>query len=87
MIGDGINDSAAIKQAHVGISFAMADSSFSASFTTKSESIDCIEKILKEGRGTLANLSETYYYLIITSTMKYIDVQVMLKEVSNFTEF
>jgi len=33
MIGDGANDCAAIKQGHIGISFAAADASFTAPYS------------------------------------------------------
>lgn len=38
-LGDGTNDSAAIKQADIGISFTHADSSFSAPYSSSIDSI------------------------------------------------
>lgn len=72
MIGDGINGSAAIKQAHIGISFAQADSSFSASFTTQDQEISCVEQIIIEGRATMCSVTEVYNMFMVGSAMKVI---------------
>jgi cation-transporting ATPase 13A3/4/5 len=67
MIGDGANDCAAIKQADVGISFAIADSAFAAPFSSLSQSLDCVEKILIMGRSTVCINLELYRFAMTIS--------------------
>lgn len=43
MIGDGSNDSLAIRESDLGISFTSADASFSAPFSSKSTSLQCVK--------------------------------------------
>jgi cation-transporting ATPase 13A3/4/5 len=58
-------------KANVGVSFTTADSSFSAPFTSSSDSISCLQQILCEGRSTMCNYTEVIRYYVTISTMKY----------------
>jgi cation-transporting ATPase 13A2 len=74
MTGDGANDSPAIKQSNIGISFATADSSFSAHFSSQSDSIACVEKVLLEGKNTMCNEIEVITLLkilVLLATLKF----------------
>lgn len=72
MVGDGANDCLAIQEANIGISFATADAALSSDFCTDNLSIDCVEKILLEGRSTMSiNYEITHIYLLVVY-MRYV---------------
>jgi cation-transporting ATPase 13A2 len=71
MIGDGANDCSALKQADIGISFSETEASFSAPFSSLDLSINCVEKILLEGRATLLNYTEVFRYIMTIAFIKY----------------
>ena len=54
-VGDGSNDSLALKTANVGLSIGNDESSFSASFFTPVKEISSITKIIIEGKVCLGN--------------------------------
>ena len=54
-VGDGSNDSLALRTANVGLSIGNDESSFSASFYTKRYDISSIKDILIEGKVCLSN--------------------------------
>ena len=54
-VGDGSNDTLALKSANVGLSIGNDESSFSASFYTPKMEIDSITQIIKEGKVCLGN--------------------------------
>jgi cation-transporting ATPase 13A3/4/5 len=53
MCGDGANDCAALKTADVGVSLSEAEASIAAPFTSRVADIQCVVKILREGRAAL----------------------------------
>ena len=94
MIGDGANDcvlifikynKAAIKQANVGISFAQSDASYSAPFSYKGQSIDCVKQILLDGRASLTNTIEVFQYYIFASVLKYVGAMLLALQGQNFS--
>ena len=63
--GDGANDCAALKRASVGISLSELEASVASPFTSKEPNIQCVSKLIKEGRCAV-NYSYLYYYVMIT---------------------
>ncbi|CAI9612192.1 unnamed protein product, partial [Staurois parvus] len=53
MCGDGANDCGALKIAHAGISLSNLEASVASPFTSNISNIECVPKLLKEGRNTL----------------------------------
>ena len=47
MCGDGANDCAALKAAHVGISLSEAEASVASPFTSKIQNISCVPEVIK----------------------------------------
>ncbi|XP_073482483.1 probable cation-transporting ATPase 13A5 isoform X3 [Aquarana catesbeiana] len=65
MCGDGANDCGALKIAHAGISLSSLEASVASPFTSKVPNIECVPKLLKEGRSTLVSAICVCKYLII----------------------
>ncbi|EAR89099.1 E1-E2 ATPase family protein (macronuclear) [Tetrahymena thermophila SB210] len=82
MIGDGANDCSAIKQADIGISFATTDASYSSPFSYSETSLDCVIKILAEGRCTLSSMIECYRYYLTVSFHKFTLACILILELS-----
>ncbi|KAM4771099.1 putative cation-transporting ATPase 13A4 [Rhinophrynus dorsalis] len=53
MCGDGANDCGALKTAHAGISLSETEASVASPFTSKTPNIECVTKLIKEGRNSL----------------------------------
>ncbi|KAM4694337.1 putative cation-transporting ATPase 13A4 [Discoglossus pictus] len=68
MCGDGANDCGALKTAHVGISLSELEASVASPFTSKIANIECVPKLLKEGRNSLVT-AYSLFKLIMTSTL------------------
>lgn len=65
MVGDGGNDSGALRTAHVGMALSSATSAtVVAPFTTNRPSVALIADLLREGRGALATSFAGYKYCI-----------------------
>ena len=64
MCGDGCNDCGALKAAHVGVSLAATEASVAAPFTSTEDNINCIEKLIREGRATLVSSYASFKYNI-----------------------
>ena len=54
-VGDGSNDTMALKAANIGLSIGNDESSFSASFYTPKLEIASISKVIMEGKVCLGN--------------------------------
>ncbi|XP_040205474.1 probable cation-transporting ATPase 13A5 isoform X2 [Rana temporaria] len=65
MCGDGANDCGALKIAHAGISLSSLEASVASPFTSKIPNIECVPKLLKEGRSTLVSSICLFKYLIM----------------------
>ncbi|XP_075124652.1 putative cation-transporting ATPase 13A4 isoform X2 [Leptodactylus fuscus] len=65
MCGDGANDCGALKVAHAGISLSNLEASVASPFTSKIPNIECVPKLLKEGRNTFVTSISLFKYLIM----------------------
>jgi predicted P-type ATPase len=80
MVGDGANDSIALKSAHSGLAIrSIAEANVAAPFSTPSESLSAIVSLLKEARCAMTTSLAAYRYLVavgmvqtITKTMLYL---------------
>ncbi|XP_040284291.1 probable cation-transporting ATPase 13A5 isoform X3 [Bufo bufo] len=64
MCGDGANDCGALKAAHAGISLSNLEASVASPFTSNIPNIECVPKLLKEGRNTFVTAISVFKYLI-----------------------
>ena len=87
MTGDGANDCGALKQADIGVSFSETDASFSAPFTSVDTSINCVEKVLLEGRATVVNSVEVFRYYMTVSFLKFFGIWLLVFSASNLNDF
>ena len=71
MIGDGANDSLALRAAHVGISLSQVEASVSAPFTSMVPDISAIPRVLAEGRGALATSFCLFQFMALYSTIQF----------------
>ncbi len=73
MIGDGANDTLALRAAHVGISLSQVEASVAAPFTyaVSDPSIDAIPSVLLEGRGALATSFSLFQFMALYSTIQF----------------
>ncbi len=71
MCGDGANDGAALKRAHIGVSLSESEASIAAPFTHGKPNISCIPKILSEGRGALATCFQLFRYMALYSMIQF----------------
>ncbi|XP_069071492.1 probable cation-transporting ATPase 13A4 [Pleurodeles waltl] len=69
MCGDGANDCGALKMAHVGISLSEEEASVASPFTSKTPNIQCVPKLIKEGRCALVSSFCVFKYIIISNIM------------------
>ena len=63
-VGDGSNDSLALKTANVGLSIGNDEASFSASFFTSLTDIKSIKEIIIEGKVCLGNSFQNFKYFM-----------------------
>jgi hypothetical protein len=73
MVGDGANDTMALRAAHVGISLSQVEASVAAPFTyaVPDPSIDVIPRVLCEGRGALATSFCLFQFMALYSTIQF----------------
>lgn len=71
MVGDGANDSMALKAAHVGLSLSPVEASVAAPFTSHVPDISAVIPLLCEGRGSLATAFSLFQFMALYSTIQF----------------
>mmetsp|Transcript_20060 Transcript_20060/g.33425 ORF Transcript_20060/g.33425 Transcript_20060/m.33425 type:complete len:1211 (-) Transcript_20060:355-3987(-) len=74
MCGDGANDCGALKAAQVGISLSEAEASIAAPFTSKVPNVECVIKLIREGRAALVTSFQCFKYMALYSMIQFIAV-------------
>lgn len=87
MIGDGSNDSLAIREANMGISFTSADASFSAPYSSRSPSIECVKQVLLEGKNMYSICCEIMLYQSINTMIRFAMVEILSLNYSIISDF
>jgi cation-transporting ATPase 13A2 len=86
MCGDGANDCGALKVAHAGISLSDAESSVAAPFTSRQPDVDCVIKIIREGRAALVTSLAIFKYMAGYSITQFTSVMILYSIDSNLTD-
>lgn len=71
MCGDGANDCAALKAAHLGISLSEAEASIAAPFTSKQHNISCVSMVIREGRAALLTSFGVFKFIVCGSLAEF----------------
>uniref|UniRef100_A0A5F8GF94 Polyamine-transporting ATPase 13A2 n=1 Tax=Monodelphis domestica TaxID=13616 RepID=A0A5F8GF94_MONDO len=74
MCGDGANDCGALKAADVGISLSEAEASVASPFTSQVTNIECVPKVIREGRCSLVTSFCIFQYMALYSFIQFISV-------------
>ena len=87
MCGDGANDCAALRTAHVGVSLSEEDASIAAGFTSLKPDVSCIFELLREGKCSLTTSVQTFKYMMLYSLIQFICVTLMMIYVTYSSDF
>ncbi|XP_062598964.1 polyamine-transporting ATPase 13A3-like, partial [Saccostrea cucullata] len=87
MCGDGANDCGALKTAHAGISLSEAEASVASPFTSKQPNIECVPKLIRQGRGALVTSFGIFKYMACYSLTQFVSVLILYWIFANLTDF
>lgn len=76
-VGDGSNDSRALRVANVGLSLGSNESSIASAFNTKITSIEPLVEILIEGRANLELAMQNFKFIMITSIFQFVSISLL----------
>ncbi|KAF9177839.1 hypothetical protein BGZ51_000548 [Haplosporangium sp. Z 767] len=85
--GDGANDCGALKAADIGISLSEAEASVAAPFTSRSNDIGCVVKVIQEGRAALVTSFSCFKYMALYSIIQFTSVSLLYAFASNLGDF
>ncbi|KAG9324797.1 hypothetical protein KVV02_004670 [Mortierella alpina] len=85
--GDGANDCGALKAADVGISLSEAEASVAAPFTSRSNDIECVVRVIQEGRAALVTSFSCFKFMALYSVIQFTSVSFMYSLLSNIGDF
>lgn len=86
MCGDGANDCGALKAAHAGISLSEAESSVASPFTSWDPNIECVVKVIREGRAALVTSFGIFKYMAAYSLTQFISVMILYSIDTNLSD-
>ncbi|KAJ3138887.1 hypothetical protein HDU90_000792 [Geranomyces variabilis] len=85
--GDGANDCGALKAADVGLSLSEAEASVAAPFTSRSTDLDCILRVIREGRAALVTSFSCFKYMALYSLIQFTSVSLLYSLAGNLGDF
>lgn len=85
--GDGANDCGALKSADVGLSLSEAEASVAAPFTSQSTSLDCVPRLISEGRAALVTSFSCFKYMALYSLIQFTSVTLLYSIGGNLGDF
>lgn len=86
MCGDGANDCGALKAADVGISLSEAEASIAAPFTSTTPNIECVPRLLREGRCALVTSFQAFKYMASYSLIQFTSSMILYAISSLFSD-
>uniref|UniRef100_A0ABD2WVW2 Cation-transporting ATPase n=1 Tax=Trichogramma kaykai TaxID=54128 RepID=A0ABD2WVW2_9HYME len=88
MCGDGANDCAALRAAHIGISLSDAEISVASPFVSKQPDIGCIPMIVSEGRAALTTSFGLFKYIFAMNFVQFSSALILYSSQDNiFNDF
>lgn len=85
--GDGANDCGALKSADVGLSLSEAEASVAAPFTSHSTDLDCVLRVIREGRAALVTSFSCFKYMALYSIIQFTSVSLLYSLAGNLGDF
>ncbi|KAI9096937.1 hypothetical protein DFS34DRAFT_128468 [Phlyctochytrium arcticum] len=85
--GDGANDCGALKSADVGLSLSEAEASVAAPFTSTDKSIECVLRVIREGRAALVTSFSCFKYMALYSLIQFTTVSLLYSLGGNLGDF
>ncbi|XP_017688937.1 PREDICTED: probable cation-transporting ATPase 13A2 isoform X2 [Lepidothrix coronata] len=87
MCGDGANDCGALRAADVGISLSEAEASVASPFTSRMANIECVPRVIREGRCSLVTSFGVFKYMALYSLVQFVSVLLLYTLNTNLSDF
>ncbi|XP_039241530.1 polyamine-transporting ATPase 13A2 isoform X6 [Pipra filicauda] len=87
MCGDGANDCGALRAADVGISLSEAEASVASPFTSRVANIECVPRVIREGRCSLVTSFGVFKYMALYSLVQFVSVLLLYTLNTNLSDF
>ncbi|NXM82924.1 AT132 ATPase, partial [Oenanthe oenanthe] len=87
MCGDGANDCGALRAADVGISLSEAEASVASPFTSRVATIECVPRLIREGRCSLVTSFGVFKYMALYSLVQFVSVLLLYTINTNLSDF